>query len=258
MHSLIADVDASHGMTAPRHPPAHLAAAVAAPRAIDELEPGIWRAGRADAAIAQYDTIGGAYDLVGGLDAYHRVFWGVRARPYRTFADAAVAACGAGTLLDAACGSMLFTVQAHRTNTRGTAIGADASVRMLRLARERLGPAADSGGMALLQADVLAGPFRSAAFEVVLCMHVAHVLEDVSALLDETRRILKPGGKLFLTSIVAVGSWRDSYLRMLCHRGIMAVPRRAEDIVAAVRTRFGTEPAAHTSGSMVFLQVTKR
>jgi hypothetical protein len=95
-----------------RSPPPHLAAALAAADVAHEIEPGIWRADGADAGIAQYDTIGAAYDFIGGLDVYHRLFWGVSTREYRTFVEAAMAAHGRGALLDCACGSMLFTAQA--------------------------------------------------------------------------------------------------------------------------------------------------
>jgi ubiquinone/menaquinone biosynthesis C-methylase UbiE len=183
---------------------------------------------------AQYDTIGRAYDVVGGLDTYHRVFWGVSSREYRAFAEAAAAACGDGVLLDAGCGSMLFTAHAHRTNQRGTVIGVDASLRMLRLARSRVGSYADAHALALVKADVLRPPFRAGAFEAVVCMHVAHVLEDLSGLLAEAHRMLEPGGTLFLTSLVLADRWSDRYLQALSRRGIMATPRRRDDIVAAV------------------------
>jgi SAM-dependent methyltransferase len=229
--------------------PEHLAAVLANADAVSEVEPDIWRVNGASAAVAQYDTIGRAYDLVGGLDIYHRVFWGVSTREYRMFADAAVSARGAGTLLDAGCGSMLFTAQTH-----GYVVGIDPSLRMLRLARARLGP---SPHAALLHAGALHSPFRPDAFGVVVCMNVAHVLDDLNGLLSETWRILKPGGRLFLTTVVLVDSWRDHYLGMLYRRGIMASPRRAEHVLDAVRTRFETNPAAHVKGSMLFVQVNK-
>ena len=240
-----------------RHPPPHLAAALATAAEAHEAEPGIWQSDAADAGLAQYDTIGGFYDFLGGLDVYHRLVWGVSTRAYRAFAEAAVAACGPGTLLDAACGSMLFTAHAHRANSRCAAIGTDASVKMLRLALARLGSSTNARGVALVHANVLHSPFRSGAFDAVICMHAVHVLDDLSGLLAEMRRILKPGGKLFLTSLLLVESWRDRYLRILCRRGIMAPPRREEEVLAAVRMQFDAEPAASINGSMLFLQVTK-
>jgi ubiquinone/menaquinone biosynthesis C-methylase UbiE len=241
----------------PQYPPAHLAAVLAAPEAAREVEPGIWRTSNVADARVRYDTIGGAYDFVAGLDVYHRLFWGVSARAYRSFAEAAVLACGAGTLLDGGCGSMLFTARMHLRNEHGGCIGTDASLRMLRLARARLRRSANGRDISLVHADLLRGPFRSDAFDVVLCMHVAHVLDDVSGLVVEARRILKPHGTLFLTSVILVDSWRDVYLRMLSRQGIMAAPRRAEDLLDAAHMAFQAKPVAYRNGSMLFVQVKK-
>src|SRR5438105_4615716 len=106
--------------------PPHLAASVVSGDSVREIEPGIWEpcdAGEADNA--QYDTLGRLYDFVARLDIYHRVFWGISTGEYRAFADDAWAACGDSLLLDAGCGSMLFTARAHRANRRGAVIGAD-------------------------------------------------------------------------------------------------------------------------------------
>jgi ubiquinone/menaquinone biosynthesis C-methylase UbiE len=80
------------------------------------------------------------------------------------------------------------------------------------------------------------------------------VLEDLHGLLKELRRILKPGGRLFLTSVVLTDRWRDLYLRLLSRRGVMARPRRAEDVLQSVRTVLGTEPEYHLIGSMLFVE----
>lgn len=205
----------------------------------------------------QYDTIGDAYDFVAGLDVYHRVFWGVRVRDYRAFADAAVTACGDGTLLDAGCGSMLFTLDAYRSQQRVAVFGCDLSMRMLRIAHARLEERSRRRSAVLLQANVFSSPFRSKSFDVVLCMHIAHVIDDLSGLIAESSRLLKPGGRLFLTSLVLVDSWRDGYLRMLSRRGIMAGPRRSAEIVTLLREGCGSEPEAHQRGSMFFAQAMK-
>jgi len=52
-----------------------------------------------------------------------------------------------------------------------------------------------------------------------------------------------------------VDHWRDRYLRFLFGRGVMASPRRREDILAAIRAQFGTEPDSYVIGSMLFVQV---
>jgi len=187
----------------------------------------------------QYDSIGGAYDLVAGLDIYHRLCWGVSTATYRDFALKAREAIEPGRFLDAGCGSMLFT--AHLNDV----IGMDASREMLKLARQR-------SQSAVVQADLLHTPFSDRVFDGILCLHVAHVMEDLEGPLRELRRVLKPGGKLFLTSVVIVDHWRDSYLRMLFRRGIMASPRSRNDVIAAIRGVFGVPPETRLVGSMLF------
>ncbi len=188
----------------------------------------------------QYDSIGGAYHFVAGLDIYHRLCWGVSTHEYREFASRARQAAEPGLLLDAGCGSRLFTTHLNHL------IGTDASLEMLRRAQRRV-------PSALVQADLLQAPFGNGMFDGVLCLHVAHVMENLDGLLRELRRILKPGGKLFLTSVVIVGQWRDRYLRMLSRRGILARPRSAHDVIAAIQGVFGGQPQHHLVGSMLFI-----
>jgi ubiquinone/menaquinone biosynthesis C-methylase UbiE len=206
---------------------------------------------------AQYDSIGGAYDLIARFDLYHRISWGVSTRDYREFADAAMRACGDGTLLDAGCGSMLFTANAYRSHLTGVVVGSDLSSRMLRRARARIAADSHQARPMFVHGDVLSSPFGAESFDVVLCMHIAHVINDLNGLLSESRRILKPGGKLLLTSIVLVGGWRDRHIRALSRQGILAAPRRREEVVEVVRARFACEPAVFVRGSMLFAQATK-
>ncbi len=206
-------------------------------------------------ATPQYDSIGGAYDRVAGLGLYHRVFWGVSTKAYRDFAYRARKVCAEGLLLDAGCGSMLFTADIVN-QSNGRALGADISGGMLRRARGKLREARDANILA--QADLLHLPFPSQAFDGVVSFHVAHVMSDLPGLLRELRRILKPGGRLFLTSVVLTGHLRDRYLYMLAKRGIMAEPRTRDELVAAVRDVFGAEPQCQLGGSMLFTETVAR
>jgi ubiquinone/menaquinone biosynthesis C-methylase UbiE len=120
---------------------------------------------------AKYDTsIGRWYDLVGGRDVYHRIFWGVSTREYREFAGRASRACPGGWLLDAGCGSMLFSAGAHLRNDCDVVVGTDISRGMLHRACRRLGSERRSRHVWLTRADILTSPFLTAAFDVLLCM----------------------------------------------------------------------------------------
>ncbi|HYL78161.1 MAG TPA: class I SAM-dependent methyltransferase [Bryobacteraceae bacterium] len=238
-----------------RNVPVLLARVVEDAHLLKEVSADIWSvSGALTEDIAQYDSIGGAYDLVGSLGIYHRLCWGVSTNAYREFVEQARLACDGGQVLDAGCGSMLFSAASHRRPNKGVVIGADVSRAMLTRARNRLGGDGHPGNVVLLQADILHSPFRCAVFDVIICLHVAHVLQDLEGLIGELQRILRPGGRLFLTSVVLVNGWRDRYLRALSQRGILASPRHPENVVAAVRKVFGVEPNCRLAGSMLFTE----
>jgi len=93
-------------------------------------------------------------------------------------------------ILDAGCGSGPLTAALR---DRGAIVtGFDSSMRMLELARQRLGDDAD------LQVADLGSPlpYADGAFDDVIASLVLHYLEDWTAPLAELRRVLTPGGRL--------------------------------------------------------------
>ncbi|MET7991055.1 class I SAM-dependent methyltransferase [Amycolatopsis sp. NPDC005232] len=95
-------------------------------------------------------------------------------------------------ILDAGCGS--GPVLAALRDRGADVTGFDASVKMIELARHRLGADAD-----LRVADLSKPlPYPDAEFDDVIVSLVLHYLEDWSAPLAELRRVLKRGGRLIL------------------------------------------------------------
>jgi SAM-dependent methyltransferase len=89
--------------------------------------------------------------------------------------------------------------------------GIDLSSSMLRTLRDKLdairGPCA-RGGLAV--ADSMDLPFRAAAFDVVLMIHVIHLVDDHRRALSEARRVLRSGGRLIVSANeFAAGNRRD-------------------------------------------------
>lgn len=75
------------------------------------------------------------------------------------------------------------------------AVGVDGSPEMLRLAREKVGDAAE-----LIVADLAAPlPFEDGRFDDVVCSLALHNLRDWEGPLAEFRRVLVPGGRLLLS-----------------------------------------------------------
>jgi ubiquinone/menaquinone biosynthesis C-methylase UbiE len=93
-------------------------------------------------------------------------------------------------ILDAGCGSGPLTAALRDRGAIMT--GFDSSIRMLELARQRLGDDAD------LQVADLGSPlpYADGAFDDVIASLVLHYLEDWTAPLAELRRVLTPGGRL--------------------------------------------------------------
>ncbi len=96
-------------------------------------------------------------------------------------------------ILDAGCGSGPLSAALQAKGAVVT--GCDVSAAMVELARQRLGDDAH-----VHVADLAAPlPFADAEFDDVVASLVLHYLEDWAVPLAELRRVLKPGGRLFVS-----------------------------------------------------------
>jgi hypothetical protein len=114
-----------------------------------------------DDAGAPYDRKAAVYDRVVGARAYNRVVWGTSTAAYREFASEALAS-GSGPMLDAGCGSALFTAGVYRRASRPLVL-VDRSVGMLVRASGRL----QGVPAGFVQADLSDLPFAPGCFTTV-------------------------------------------------------------------------------------------
>ena len=202
-----------------------------------------------------YDRAPALYDAVVGTQLYNRLLWGDAPQSYRDFARQAVHSHANGLLLDAACGSLLFTAAAYLGCGR-TVIACDQSLDMLRRARARLKKLAGSGpeNVILVQADLGDVPFRQGQFQTLLCMNVLHHFEDAVDLLRTFRGLLVDGGQMYLTTLVRndrrVG---DAYLSLLHRRGWIVAPRARADIQELLDDGLQMRTAMRTRGNMAYV-----
>jgi demethylmenaquinone methyltransferase/2-methoxy-6-polyprenyl-1,4-benzoquinol methylase len=101
-------------------------------------------------------------------------------------------------VLEIGCGTgKALSELAARTGPGGLALGLDLSAGMLRRAARRTGPS-------LSQADALALPCAAASFDAALVTFTLEIFSDaeIGRVLGEVRRVLRPGGRLGLVSLL--------------------------------------------------------
>jgi len=199
---------------------------------------------------APYDRRAAIYDRLVTNRFYNRLAWGTEPADYEVFAAEAVAA-GVGPFLDAGCGSAAFTAAAYQAVSRPLVL-VDRSLDMLGRASERL----TGKPAALVQADLLDLPFSPGRFATVACFGVLHVLDDPWAALRALRDQVAPGGRLFVSMLVADRGIGRVYLAALHRAGEVGPPRRAEELADAARAVFGASSDVRRTGSMAWLRAT--
>jgi SAM-dependent methyltransferase len=75
------------------------------------------------------------------------------------------------------------------------AVGADATLEMMRAGRQGVVDAANAG---FVQSDAGALPFAAAAFDLATCRLAAHHFADAASAFSEVARVLRPGGRFVL------------------------------------------------------------
>ena len=223
------------------------------------VENGIYSVLPEDTSKHDYDRKANVYDWVVSTRLYNSVMWGSSPLAYRAFARQAVESSPNGRVLDAACGSMLFTAPIYRECQRKI-IAFDQSLAMLRRARQRLinffGCVPEH--VRLLQADVSDLPFRPASFHTVLCMNVLHHVENATALIPSLKTMLADGGHLYLTSLVSNNRFiGDRYLRALYATGEVVRPRSNSELKEMLKGFLNQAVSYRVNGNMAFASTTK-
>lgn len=155
--------------------------------------------------------------------------WGTSPTSYRKFAQEAQQASHA-VLLDAGCGSMAVTAEAH-AGAKGLVVGIDSSLPMLQRAQTRL-KALGATNTILILGDVENIPFKSGSFDGVLFMGMAHLFSDMAPVMSELRRVLTEDGGLYLTSLVkSERKFGNSFLEKLRARGEVNAIRSPQAVI---------------------------
>jgi len=204
-------------------------------RRIQEVDRGIFSALRANAPLGRYDARGLAplYDNLIGSRLYNRLVWKADRREYGRFERHAIDSAE-GWMLDAGCGSLVFTADVISRGSQRPIVLLDYSIEMLRRARRRLEKCAGCvpENLILLQGDLFDLPFRPTTFTTVSAPFVIHLFQDVAPLIESLEHVLAPGAGLFVTSLISRPGSRFSnwYLQRLHKAGEVAAPRTAAQV----------------------------
>jgi SAM-dependent methyltransferase len=201
-----------------------------------------------------YDRRAAVYDLLVGSRLYNSLMWGSSPRDYVNFAHQAIMSSPAGRVLDAGCGSLLFTASIY-LDTERQIIACDESLAMLRLARRHLLKVAGRvpEHIILLQADLNDLPFRPASFHTVLCLNVLHQFAAATALLQNLERLLADTGHLFLTSLISNDRFvGDHYLSALYWMREFVRPRTSSELRSILNEALQRDVSYTEKGNMAF------
>lgn len=110
-------------------------------------------------------------------------------------------------VLDVGCGPGFY---AAALSERGaTVVGIEGSAELLEHARARTEGAAASGAVELRQHDLETrlGFAADASFDLAVCALVIHHIRDRAGLLSEVFRVLRPGGRLLISTTHPAADW---------------------------------------------------
>jgi ubiquinone/menaquinone biosynthesis C-methylase UbiE len=220
---------------------------------VEETEEGIYTSIESEGMEHEYDEKAGFYDAVIGNPLYNRVLWGNKLSDYQNFCREALASKSTGYVLDAGCGSLVFTGEVYAQYKERPLILVDRSLGMLRRAKTRL---IDEKGkmpenITLLQGDLFALPFREGIFETVQSFGMLHIFSDTQRFIQTLLKMKSKHGGLYITSLVGNNWIGVKYLRLLQRAGEVASLHTSESLSREI-AKMKVDVAEKTIGNMAY------
>ena len=147
-------------------------------------------AGGRDGIGGLFDSISGIYDLLN-----HGLSFNIDKR-WRRKAVRMLAPCG--ELLDVAVGTGDLAFEIIRQRKAEHVTGADLSVEMMSIGREKARARNMSERVSFEEAGAMSLPYADGRFDAVTCAFGVRNFSDREAGLNEMRRVLRPGGQLMV------------------------------------------------------------
>jgi len=197
------------------------------------VEPHIFSVYPESEPIHHYDQNVPFYDRVIGNRIYNHVMWGYNISEFLAFTHSALLSRKSGWVLDAGCGSLVFTSEIYAEYSERPVLMLDQSIQMLRAAKSRLCGLCGEvpSNIVFIQGDILRLPFLQESFSTIISLSVLHVIEDMHSMIRELWKALDRGGNLSVTSLILGRSFGDRYLRYLHKLGGVASPRNWQQVL---------------------------
>ena len=144
---------------------------------------------------AMFSRIARRYDLMNGL-----MTLGMH-HSWRRIAARQTIASPDGPALDLATGTGDLAIDLAEVHPHRTVVGADFSLGMLAVARDKLDGLEETRRVRLLAADALALPFGTRTFACVTSEFLLRNLADLEQGLREMQRVTRPGGRVVALEI---------------------------------------------------------
>jgi demethylmenaquinone methyltransferase/2-methoxy-6-polyprenyl-1,4-benzoquinol methylase len=145
-----------------------------------------------------FSRIAGHYDLMNGVMTFgmHHSWRRATARETIPIPD--------GPALDLATGTADLALELAELHPHRAIVGADFSLGMLSVGRDKVRRAAGARRIHLAAADALALPFEDRSFACVTSAFLLRNLADLRQGLAEMRRVTRPGGRVVALEITQV------------------------------------------------------
>ena len=223
---------------------------------LEEIEPNIYSVLKEDERASDYDDKVKGYDALIGNGLYNKLIWRNDVANYHDFCVEALNGNPANMVLDAGCGSLVFTAKAYASSTNQQIVLLDRSLGMLRKAKERLEALCEGKvpeHIVLIQGDIFDLPFVDNAFDVVMSQGLLHMFDDKEKLLTELERVKQESGTIFFTSLVGNNLLAKGYLFLLKKAGEVATVYDSEAL-ASILKRMPFEYKIESIGNMAYMR----
>jgi ubiquinone/menaquinone biosynthesis C-methylase UbiE len=149
---------------------------------------------------------------------------------------------GLAPTLDVGTGTALIPITLCRRAPSARVVAIDLADWMLRLATANVRREGLEGAISVERADAKALPYPDASFACVVSNTILHHLPDAAPALAEMRRVLRPGGWLFVRDLLRPASDAETHALVRAHAAD-ASPHQRALFDASLRASFTLEDA---------------